>query len=116
LPNCVQDLHHDQQCVIDFDYDLYLERGYGKSINSLRKAYETTGVLPEVFTTKESWKAITANKPYEVVKCHKKPGMTVDIWVITLVTDGGYQSEYASYKFQKTDRQLREDKLKTILQ
>ena len=37
----------------DFDYDLYLERGYGKSINSLRKAYETTGVLPEVFTTKE---------------------------------------------------------------
>jgi hypothetical protein len=42
--------------------------------------------------------------------------MTVDIWVITLVTDGGYQSEYASYKFQKTDRQLREDKLKTILQ
>ena len=69
----------------------------------------------EVFTTKESWKAITANKPYEVVKCHKKPGMTVDIWVITLVTDGGYQSEYASYKFQKTERQLREDKLKTIL-
>lgn len=37
----------------DFDYDLYLERGFGKSINSLRKAYETTGVLPEVFTTKE---------------------------------------------------------------
>ena len=37
----------------DFDYDLYLERGFGKSINSLRKAYETTGVLPDVFTTKE---------------------------------------------------------------
>jgi hypothetical protein len=41
--------------------------------------------------------------------------MTIDIWVITLVTDVGYQSEYASYKFQKTERQLREDKLKTIL-
>ena len=37
----------------DFDYDLYLERGFGKSINSLRKSYETTGVLPEAFTTKE---------------------------------------------------------------
>lgn len=37
----------------EFDYDLYLERGFGKSINSLRKAYETTGVLPDVFTTKE---------------------------------------------------------------
>ena len=37
----------------DFDYDLYLDRGFGKSINSLRKAYETTGVLPDVFTTKE---------------------------------------------------------------
>jgi hypothetical protein len=40
--------------------------------------------------------------------------MTIDIWVITLVTDVGYQSEYASYKFQKTERQLREDKLKEI--
>jgi hypothetical protein len=69
----------------------------------------------EVFTTKESWKAIGANKPYRVVNCHKKPGMTIDIWVITLVTDGGYESEYASYKFQKTERQLREDKLKMIL-
>jgi len=37
----------------EFDYDLYLERGFGRSINSLRKAYETTGVLPDVFTTKE---------------------------------------------------------------
>jgi len=70
----------------------------------------------EVFTTKESWKSITANKPYEVVKCYKKPGMTVDIWIITLVTDGGYESEYATYHFKKTERQLREDKLKTILQ
>ena len=69
----------------------------------------------EVFTTKESWKPITANKPYEVVKCHKKAGLTVDIWVITLVTDVGYQSEYATYHFKKTERQLREDKLKTIL-
>jgi hypothetical protein len=69
----------------------------------------------EVFTAKESWKAIGANKPYQVVKCYKKPGLTVDIWVITLVTDDGYESEYDSYQFQKTERQLREDKLKMIL-
>ena len=69
----------------------------------------------EVFTTKKSWRAITSKKPYRVVKCHKKPGMTIDIWVITLVTDVGYESEYASYQFQKTKRQLREDKIKSIL-
>ena len=40
--------------------------------------------------------------------------MTIDIWVITLVTDDGYESEYASYQFQKTKKQLREDKLKEI--
>ena len=77
--------------------------------------YPQFEVGDEVFTTKESWNAIGANKPYRVVKCHKKPGMTIDIWVITLVTDVGYESEYASYKFQKTERQLREDKLKSIL-
>jgi len=74
----------------------------------------------EVFTTKESWKAITANKPYQVVRCYKKPGMTVNIMLVTLVTDGGYENEYASYQFQKTERQIlmeqREDKIKSILQ
>ena len=74
----------------------------------------------EVFTTKKSWKSITANKPYQVVRCYKKPGTTVNIMLVTLVTDGGYESEYASYHFSKTERQIlmeqREDKLKTILQ
>jgi hypothetical protein len=77
--------------------------------------YPIFDIGDEVFTTKESWKAITANKPYQVVKCHKKVGLTVDIYVITLVTDVGYESEYATYHFQKTERQLREDKLKSIL-
>ena len=76
--------------------------------------YPQFEVGDEVFTTKSTWSAITANKPYEVVKCYKKPGMTVDIWIITLVTDVGYQSEYASYKFQKTEGQLREDKLNDL--
>lgn len=80
------------------------------------RIYTIFEVGDEVFTTKESWKGITANKPYEVIKCNKKFGLTVDIWVITLKTDVGYESEYASYQFQKTERQLREDKLKFILQ
>lgn len=77
--------------------------------------YPQFEVGDEIFTEKKTWKSITANKPYGVVKCHKKPGMTIDIWVITLVTDGDYESEYATYQFQKTERQLREDKLKSIL-
>jgi hypothetical protein len=77
--------------------------------------YPIFEVGDEVFTTKQTWKEITANKPYEVLKCHKKLGMTIDIWVITVMTDGGYQSEYASYQFQKTNKQLREDKIKLIL-
>ncbi len=73
----------------------------------------------EVFTTKKSWKAITANKPYQVVRCYKKPGMTVNILLVVLITDGGYENEYASYHFSKTERQIlmeqREDKIKSIL-
>lgn len=78
--------------------------------------YPQFEVGDEVFTIKKNWKSITANKSYEVVKCHKKPGMTIDIYIVTLVTDRGYESEYASYQFQKTERQLREDKIKSILQ
>ena len=79
------------------------------------RVYPIFEVGDEVFTTKDTWKSISANKPYEVVRCHKKSGMTIDIYVVTLLTDGGYESEYASYKFQKTERQVREDKLKSIL-
>lgn len=69
----------------------------------------------EVFTTKSTWKAITANKPYTVIKCESQyPNL--NILTITLLTDGGYESKYATYQFQKTERQLREDKLKSILQ
>jgi hypothetical protein len=44
--------------------------------------------------------------------------MTVDIWVVTLITDTGGEGEYASYQFQKTERQIlmeqREDKIKNL--
>jgi hypothetical protein len=80
--------------------------------------YPIFEVGDELFTTKDTWKSISANKPYEVIRCHKKPGMTIDIYVVTLVTDGGYESEYASYRFQKTERQIlmeqREDKIKNL--
>lgn len=69
----------------------------------------------EVFTTKSSWKAITSNKPYKVIKCESQYPV-LNVLVITLETDGGYESKYATYHFQKTERQLREDKLKSILQ
>jgi len=37
----------------DFNYDLYRERGVGFRIDSLIKAYETTGKLPDVYKTPE---------------------------------------------------------------
>lgn len=71
----------------------------------------------EVFTEKENWKLITPNKRYVVINCYKPPGMvdTTNIKVIQLVNDGGFVSEYASYQFEKTNSQIREDKLKEIL-
>jgi hypothetical protein len=41
--------------------------------------------------------------------------MTIDIYIITVITDTGGEGEYGSYHFQKTESQLREDKLKSIL-
>jgi hypothetical protein len=77
------------------------------------RAYPIFEPGDEVFTTKSTWSAIEANKPYTVINCKSTHHSCV--WVITLVTDGGYESEYATYHFKKTERQLREDKLKTIL-
>jgi hypothetical protein len=77
--------------------------------------YPIFEVGDEVFTTNDSWPRITPNKPYQVVKCQKKHGMTIDIYIITVITDTGSEGEYASYQFQKTESQLREDKLKSIL-
>jgi len=35
--------------------------------------------------------------------------------VITLLNDIGVEQTYGSYRFKKTERQIREDKIKTIL-
>jgi hypothetical protein len=68
----------------------------------------------EVFTIKKNWKAITDNKPYTVVNC--KGTHHNCVYIVTILNDNGQESEYATYHFQKTERQLREDKLKSILQ
>ena len=71
----------------------------------------------EVYTTKPNWRAITANKPYIVLKCYKPAGF-IDNYpgmVLEVMSDGGYVSKYATDKFFKTDAQIRQDKIDAIL-
>jgi hypothetical protein len=71
----------------------------------------------EVYTDKSTWKSIRANVPYIVQRCYK-PGGYVEgypVVMIELVTDRGFKSPYASDRFLKTERQLREDKIKEVL-
>jgi hypothetical protein len=35
--------------------------------------------------------------------------------LVELITDGGYLGKYSSYQFQKTDRQIREDRINLII-
>jgi hypothetical protein len=86
-------------------------------IYSKDRVYPTFNVGDEVVTDKSSWKGISSKTPYTVLKCFKKPGMvdTCKVMIIKLKTDIGYESEYATYHFKKTDRQLREDKINQII-
>lgn len=71
----------------------------------------------EVYTDKPNWKAITANKPYIVLKCYKPPGFIDDYKgrMIEVMSDKGFISRYATDKFKKTESQIRQDKLNEIL-
>lgn len=71
----------------------------------------------EVYTHKPNWKAISANKPYIVLKCYKPPGYIDEfqLRVIDIETDKGFISRYATDKFYKTEQQIRQDKLDEIL-
>jgi hypothetical protein len=69
-----------------------------------------------------AWKAGSTYKTlkgesYTVIKCYNpypnRPDLNV--WCITLLNDLGKEERYASYRFRKTDRQIREDKIKLIL-
>lgn len=70
----------------------------------------------EVYTEKDNWRAISANKPYTVISCYAPHDLDIDTYVrvIEITTDLGYTSRYATNRFKKTDMQLRDDKIKNI--
>ncbi len=86
-------------------------------IYSKDRNYPIFNVGDEVYTENGSWSGIRPRIPYTVLKCFKKPGMieSCKIIMLELQTDIGYKSSYATYHFKKTERQLREDKIKEIL-
>jgi hypothetical protein len=71
----------------------------------------------EVYTDKSTWKAINANVPYIVQRCYKPQGYIegYPVIMIELITDRGFKSSYASDRFLKTERQLRQDKINEVL-
>ena len=80
------------------------------------RLYPTFEVGDEVYTTK-LYRALTIDKPYIVINCYTPPGYVSDcnIKVIEVMTDGLYISRYATNHFKKTDAQIRDDKLKAVL-
>lgn len=70
----------------------------------------------EVYTDKKNWKLIIANKSYIVIKCYTPPGFIsdCDIRVIELENEAGRIERYASNKFNKTIRQIRQDRINEI--
>lgn len=81
------------------------------------KIYPIFNEGDEVFTTKETYKAISSNKPYIVLRCYTPPGFIdgYPVKMIEVVNDCGYISRYSTDKFKKTDRQLRADKVNNLL-
>lgn len=81
------------------------------------KIYKEFNVGDEVYTKKETWRAISPNKPYVVLAFYKPDGYVDDypVRVIDIVTDKGFISRYATDKFNKTKRQIRQDKINEIL-
>jgi len=81
------------------------------------KVYHVFSEGDEVYTEKIHYKSIRPNRPYTVLKCYKPPGFIegYPVIMIDLMTDGGYVSRFATDRFIKTSRQLREDKIKSIL-
>ncbi len=78
--------------------------------------YKMFNVGDEIFTTKASWSAISANKAYNVISCKRQSDYERNpVILVELITDGGYLGKYSSYQFQKTDRQIREDRINSVL-
>jgi hypothetical protein len=70
----------------------------------------------EVYTVKK-YGGLIKRKGYIVIDCKSqyKHLPHSNTRVITLMNEMGFECKYATYRFKKTDRQLRDDKLKTIL-
>ena len=81
-----------------------------------QRVYHEFEVGDEVYTVKK-FGALTKRKGYIVLKCHNPYSHLPDsnVRVITLLNDIGVEPTYGSYRFKKTERQIREDKIKTIL-
>jgi hypothetical protein len=60
----------------------------------------------EIFTSKKKYKSITVYKPYIVVKCIKT-SQRINIWQVVIINDKGEEGNYATYRFQKTEGQLK---------
>ena len=71
----------------------------------------------EVYTDKRHFKSVTAWKPYIVLKCYRPGGYVADfpVVVIDIMSDKGFISTYATDRFIKTERQIRDDKIQEIL-
>ena len=89
-------------------------------IYSEERNYPEFEIGTEVKTNRK-YKSITPGKGYTVLKCFNPSTWNKDDnrRVITILTDGGYQVNYSSHYFEKTDNQLkierREDLLNDIL-
>ena len=76
-----------------------------------QRIYPQFEVGDEVYAVKQ-YKALTKREGYIVLKCYNPYPHRPDLnaWCITLLND------YTTYRFRKTERQLREDKIKSILE
>jgi hypothetical protein len=64
------------------------------------------------------YRFLSKDNYYTVIECfnpYPHLGDKSNARKIKILNDGGFISEYATYNFKKSDRQLREDKLREIL-
>lgn len=80
------------------------------------RVYPNFEIGDEVYAVK-SYGALTKREGYSVLKCFNPYPHLPDsnVWHIVLLNDLGFEERYASYRFRKTNSQIREDKIKEVL-
>ena len=72
----------------------------------------------EVYPIKK-YRVLTKGEPYIVLDCFipnvYRHNPNCNMRKIKIITDKGFEAEYSTYNFKKTERQLRQDKIKEIL-